>query len=241
MRNPFTKPVRSRSNARQRLTNLLATVLARPFQQTARRERRKTMLRTQMAGMSLHSSRGRKYLNTSERRRFLKAAHHAPPLIRAFCLVLTWSGCRVSEALALTPASIDLDSGVVEFQTLKRRQRNLIRQVPLPATVLQELNKLFKLDSQQREPTLTNARLWRWSRSTAWRRVKAVMQTADIQGSSAMPKGLRHTFGVAAFHAVPPHLVQRWLGHASLRTTAIYGDVSGPEERSFAERVWQNW
>jgi integrase len=34
-----------------------------------------------------------------------------------------------------------------------------------------------------------------------------------------MPKGLRHGFGVNAFQSlVPPHLVQRWLGHASLRT-----------------------
>jgi site-specific recombinase XerD len=33
--------------------------------------------------------------------------------------------------------------------------------------------------------------------------------------------------------------VQRWLGHASLGTTAIYGDVSGHEEREFAARIWQ--
>jgi hypothetical protein len=31
----------------------------------------------------------------------------------------------------------------------------------------------------------------------------------------------------------PPRLVQRWLGHASLETTAIYADVVGPEERAF--------
>ena len=28
------------------------------------------------------------------------------------------------------------------------------------------------------------------------------------------------------------------IGHASLRTTAIYGDVIGPEERAFAARMW---
>ncbi len=38
--------------------------------------------------------------------------------------------------------------------------------------------------------------------------------------------------------SVPPHLVQRWLGHASLRTTTIYGDVLGPEERALAARMW---
>lgn len=52
------------------------------------------------------------------------------------------------------------------------------------------------------------------------------MRTAAISGPAATPKGLRHAFGVAAFQTVPPHIVQRWLGHASLRTTAIYGDVS---------------
>jgi integrase/recombinase XerD len=48
-----------------------------------------------------------------------------------------------------------------------------------------------------------------------------------------------HGFGVNAFQAnVPPHLVRRGFGHASLRTTAIYGDVIGPEERAFAQRMW---
>jgi integrase len=116
-----------------------------------------------------------------------------------------------------------------------------VRQVPLPTDFLRELNRIFELDTAQRDPMRARTRLWHWSRSTAWRHVKKVMRRADVHGSSAMPKGLRHTFGVAAFNTVPPHLVQRWLGHASLRTTAIYGDVSGPEERSFAERLWRGW
>ncbi len=66
------------------------------------------------------------------------------------------------------------------------------------------------------------------------------MAAADVTGLPAMPKGLRHGFGVNAFQAnVPLHLVQCWLGHASLRTTAIYGDVIGPEERAFAARMWK--
>jgi integrase len=45
------------------------------------------------------------------------------------------------------------------------------------------------------------------------------MAAAHVTGTPAMPKGLRHGFGVNAFQSlVPPHLVQRWLGHASLRT-----------------------
>ena len=34
------------------------------------------------------------------------------------------------EILALTPAAIDIDSGVVNIATLKRRKRGMVRQVP---------------------------------------------------------------------------------------------------------------
>jgi integrase/recombinase XerD len=192
------------------------------------------------AGMSLYGpTGGRKYLNTAERRRFIKAANRADPETRLFCLVLGWSGGRVSEVLALTPAAIDLDSGTANIETLKRRKRGIVRQVPLPPDTLREINRIFKLRLLQRDPELAAERLWRWSRTTAWRRVKEVMAAAGISGTPAMPRGLRHSFGVKAFQSnVPPHLVQRWMGHASLRTTAIYADVMGPEERAFARRMW---
>ena len=66
------------------------------------------------------------------------------------------------------------------------------------------------------------------------------MQAAGIKsGPHATPKGFRHGFGVAAVQAgIPLNLVQRWLGHAQLSTTAIYADALGAEERSIAERMW---
>jgi integrase len=190
--------------------------------------------------MSLYGSAGgRKYLNAAERRRFIKAARLADPATRLFCLVLECSGARISEILALTPASIDIESGTVSVQTLKRRKR-VARQVPLPRDVLRDLNRVFRLRLAQRDRCLANRRIWTWERTTAWRHVKAVMAAANVIGTPAMPKGLRHGFGVNAFRAnVPPHLVQRWLGHASLKTTSIYGDVVGPEERAFAARMWK--
>jgi len=194
------------------------------------------------AGMSLYgSSGGRKYLNAAERRRFIKAANRADPETRLFCLVLGWSGGRISEILALTPAAIDIESGVASIETLKRRKRGIVRQVPLPRDTLRHLNRFFKLRLLQRDPDLAVRRLWRWSRTTAWRRIKEVMAAAGISGAPAMPRGLRHSFGVNAFQSnVPPHLVQRWLGHASLKTTAIYADVIGPDERAFAARMWKH-
>jgi integrase len=152
--------------------------------------------------------------------------------------MLQWTGARISEVLALTPAAINVESGVASILTLKRRKR-VVRQVPLPPQFLRELNRAFRLRIAQRDPQLATLRLWCFSRSTASRYVKAVMAAAGITGLPAMPKGLRHGFGVAAFQSnVPPHLVQRRLGHTSLRTTAIYAEVVGPEERSIAKRMW---
>jgi len=192
------------------------------------------------AGMSLYGTTGgRKYLNASERKRFIEFARQAIPEVRLFCFVLRWSGARISEVLSLTAAAIDIESGVAIIETLKRRKRGIIRQVPLPRALLIELNRVFDLRHRQRDPQLAAKRLWKWSRTTAWRRVKRIMMAAGINGTAATPKGLRHGFGVNAFEAfVPPHLVQRWLGHASLKTTSIYGDVIGPEERAFAARMW---
>jgi integrase len=190
--------------------------------------------------MSLYGSAGRKYLTASERKGFLGAAGTAPPEERLLFLVLAWSGSRISEALALTPAAIDLATGTANIETLKRRTRGIIRQVPLPRALLIELDRTFRIRKLQLDPELAAERLWKWSRATAWRKVKAVMRSAGLFGPAATPKGLRHAFGVAAFQAkIPPHIVQRWLGHASLRTTAIYGDVSGREERALAARMWR--
>jgi site-specific recombinase XerD len=82
-------------------------------------------------------------------------------------------------------------------------------------------------------------RLWPWSRMTGWRAVYAVMAAARLDGPQASPKGLRHGFGVAAVSAgVPLNLVQKWLGHAQLTTTAIYADATGAEEKDIARRMW---
>ena len=223
------------------LTNPVATLLARLFQNQRLEKHTEDMSKRPSTDMTLHNAKGRKYLNPTERKRFQKALEPVDLDIRLFCLTLMWSGCRISECLAVTAEDIDVDRAVLALRTLKRRRGHIIREVPLPRDLIDQLAKRFELVAAHRSPMLVKQRLWPWSRSTAWRYVKTVMLAADVYGGSAMPKGLRHTFGVAAFNSVPPHLVQRWLGHASLRTTAIYGNVSGTEEREMAERIWKEW
>ncbi len=150
------------------------------------------------------------------------------------------SGGRIAEAPARTTAAIGSDSRVADIETLKRRRRGIVRQAPLPRATLRERNRFFRLGVLQRDPGLAVARLWTWSRTTARWRVKEVMATAGIYGAPTMRRGLRHSFGVNAFQSnVPPHVVQRWFGHASLCTTSIYGDVIGSDKRAIAERTWK--
>jgi integrase len=110
--------------------------------------------------LSLHAANGtRKYLTASERLRIMRKAELTQPSLRLFCLVLGWSGARLSEVLALTPATIDLDIGAVNLRTLKRRKANVVRQVPLPDHVFADLEHDLDLRARQRDPARAHKRL----------------------------------------------------------------------------------
>ncbi|PTD26836.1 tyrosine-type recombinase/integrase, partial [Sphingomonas fennica] len=153
---------------------------------------------------------------------------------RRATLVLASSGCRISEALALTLDHIDAVAGCVVIESLKKRRRGIYRAVPLPPALIRTLLRVHGGSAP------TNARLWPWSRMTAWRKVTEVMDLAGVRGLQASPKGFRHGFGVSAVQAgVPLNMVQKWLGHADMRTTALYAAAIGREEMQIAERLWR--
>jgi integrase/recombinase XerD len=180
----------------------------------------------------------RKYLNRDERSRFLRAAEELEAERSLFALVLAWTGARVSEILALTPASFQIDTGIVTIVTLKRRKL-AVREVPIPPKLMARLDRCFGLRGLQHGERSAQQRLWPWHRVTVWRFIKHVMMLSWVAGRQACPRGLRHAFGVGALQSgVPLHLIQRWMGHARLSTTAIYMNVCGPDESAFARRFW---
>ena len=65
----------------------------------------------------------RKYFTDEERAAFLQASSRAPREVRSFCGVLLYTGCRISEALALTAKDIDLSAKAIVFETLKKHSR----------------------------------------------------------------------------------------------------------------------
>ena len=194
-----------------------------------------------MAGELYDAAGNRKYLTAEERQAFIKAADRAPREVRTFCHVLHFSGCRISEALALTCDRVDFTNGVIIFESLKKRRTGVYRAVPVPPALLDALNLVHNIrETEARRGRGRKVKLWTWERNTAWRKVKAVMDAAELgEGPQSSPKGLRHGFGVAAVTTgIPLNMVQKWLGHAQLSTTAIYADAVGSEEKSIASRMW---
>jgi integrase len=191
---------------------------------------------------SLFDTNGQRlYITKSERKAFLEAANRANREVRTFCMVIAYTGCRISEALALTGKSIDFGQKAIVFETLKKRKAGIYRAVPVPESLLDTLNMAHGLqESAKRKKNRLGFPLWEFSRTTAWRHVVDMMNQAQIpHGPHKCPKGLRHGFGVIAITTgIPLNMVSKWMGHASLEVTAIYANALGEEQRTIAGRMW---
>jgi integrase/recombinase XerD len=190
--------------------------------------------------MQLHMAHSaRKYLTAGERAAFLREAARAERQVRILCMTLAYAGCRLSEALALTVDRVDLAAGVLVIESLKKRRTAIYRAVPRPPALLDALDFVHGIRERQSQRSKgCGVRLWPCSRMTAWRGVHAVMEAAGLDGPQASPKGLRHGFGVTAVSAgIPLNLVQKWLGHAQLTTTAIDADAASAEEKDSAHEA----
>ncbi|MEP1666910.1 MAG: site-specific integrase [Rhizobiaceae bacterium] len=198
--------------------------------------------------MRLYDGRNQRlYINAHERKRFLSAAHNADQTIGNFALTLLYSGCRLSEALALTFADLNEHGRLLSIRSLKKRKRHEMREVPIPLKLAFDLSEMRDQLQASNECSAAGAGgngLWspdgrRPSRITGYRWIKGVMAQAGIEGAQASPKGLRHGYGVHAIcSGVQLNMLRKWMGHASLSTTAIYANAVGKEELAIADRMW---
>jgi len=185
-----------------------------------------------MSGSLFDGNGSRKYLIARERLEFVHAASKEREAISTFCLTLAFTGARISEVLALSAERIDVTDETIVFETLKQRKKQVFRAVPVPRALI---SLLVSYAAGRTD------RLWPWGRTTAWKIVKAVMRQAGIVESLCKPKALRHALAVEAGQkGIPLNIVQRWLGHARIETTAIYASAIGDEERNLARRAWKS-
>lgn len=141
---------------------------------------------------NLHDQHGhRRYLTSAERDAFLATNDAEVREVRTFCATLAYTGCRISEALALTADRIDLKDGTIVIESAKKRQTGIYRPIPVPLALLDMLNLVHDVRAaHKRRDRGETVRLWNWSRTKLVRRV--------IAGPHATPKGLRHGFGIKA-------------------------------------------
>ncbi|MHB0722169.1 hypothetical protein ACX4M5_04595 [Roseomonas mucosa] len=104
----------------------------------------------------------RLYFTAEERQAFVWAAAPAPREVRSFCGVLRATGCRISEALALTA------DRVIVFEGLKKRRTGVYRVVPVPPDPPDMLDLVHGILEAQRRGN-ARALLWPWSRMTGFR------------------------------------------------------------------------
>ncbi|MBX2872217.1 MAG: tyrosine-type recombinase/integrase, partial [Saprospiraceae bacterium] len=149
--------------------------------------------------IDIHSGE-RKYLNREERQAFRQEALYMEPPIRTFCLMMYYTGCRLGEALEVTPDRLDFDDQRVLIRTLKqnRRKSNRVdryRLVELPIEYLATLQSIYK--AQSRKVTKAGQKpIWTFTSRTGQNYVKKVMNAAGISGKKASSRGLRHSMGV---------------------------------------------
>jgi integrase len=85
-----------------------------------------------------------KYLDREEHRAFLDAAQKQEPRKRYYCQLLYYTGCRLSEALAVSYNSFDFERHYVTIRTLKQATRDgqpveRYRDNELPESYLHEI------------------------------------------------------------------------------------------------------
>lgn len=194
------------------------------------------MYETPSTPMRLYNDQSQRlYVNADERDRFLAVLGAETDEIRAFCLTLFYTGCRLSEARELRFSAIQAKSRLISFRSLKKRDQHHIREIPVP----QEL--IDALDALPRDPSrpIWTVNSKKVSRVTANRLVKKVMAKAEIHGAQARPKGLRHRYGIHADRSgIQLNMLKKWMGHSSIATTSIYATAVGREELELADRMW---
>ncbi|WP_070988554.1 tyrosine-type recombinase/integrase [Halofilum ochraceum] len=184
------------------------------------------------------------YLLKPEVLGLLDAEKH--PTYRLIMDLMWVTGARVSEVLALTPASfIDdgYDFGVV-LKTLKTRpgrpskaslQRSPKRYVPIADTLLADRVQSYLYAGRFRK----DERIFPMARQTVNRHIAAAVEAVGGGAPfSISAHTFRHSFAVhLLLHGRPLKYVSQLLGHASVESTEVYTNVLTIDGGHFLEGV----
>jgi integrase/recombinase XerD len=175
-------------------------------------------------------------LSPAESERLIEAAVGVTPRAlrdRALVELLYGAGLRVSEAIGLVRAGVDLDARLV--RVLGKGDKERI--VPLGRPAADALRRYLALgrphlDRRHRPELFLNARGGALTRAGAFLILRRLADRAGLEPARVHPHLLRHSFATHLLEGgADLRSVQELLGHADLSTTERYTHVSDRRRR----------
>jgi integrase/recombinase XerD len=140
---------------------------------------------------------------------------------RAIIELLYGSGLRISEAIGLTTADLELEAGFLRVTGKGNKQRLVPLGKPAALAIEAYLEERQKLRPQSAELFLTRFGK-RFSRVGLWKVVRSLVKRAGIV-KRVTPHTFRHSFATHLIEGgADLRVVQEMLGHADITTTEIY-------------------
>jgi len=177
-----------------------------------------------------------KTLSPGEVERLIEAAAGTTPRSlrdRALVELLYGAGLRVSEAVGLERAAIDLEGRLV--RTIGKGSKE--RVVPIGREAAEALRRYLArgrpyLDKRHRPELFLNAQGGALTRAGAFLILKKLAESAGLEPERVHPHLLRHSFATHLLEGgADLRSVQEMLGHADLSTTELYTHVSDRRRR----------
>ncbi|HET6943947.1 MAG TPA: tyrosine recombinase [Gaiellaceae bacterium] len=183
-----------------------------------------------------------KTLSPGEVERLIEAAAGTTPRSlrdRALVELLYGAGLRVSEAVGLERAAIDLEGRLV--RTIGKGSKE--RVVPIGREAAEALRRYLArgrpyLDKRHRPELFLNAQGGALTRAGAFLILKKLAESAGLEPERVHPHLLRHSFATHLLEGgADLRSVQEMLGHADLSTTELYTHVSDRRRRELYFRA----
>nr|DAW09819.1 MAG TPA: SITE SPECIFIC RECOMBINASE XERD [Caudoviricetes sp.] len=151
--------------------------------------------------------------------------------------IFAYTGCRVDELKFFTVES--LDSNYIKKVYNKGKERTIILRNDLKRALKDYCKRMgittgyiFISTSPKAKPGAM------WDNSTIWRRLKRIAKAAKINPAKIHPHAWRHLFAKKAKEAgIDLDELQDILGHADIKTTAIYTQTSNREKKAKIEKI----
>ncbi len=175
-------------------------------------------------------------LSAAEAERLVEAAIGVTPRAmrdRALVELLYGAGLRVSEAIGLERASVDLDDRLVRVLGKGGKERL----VPLGRPAAEAVRRYLALgrphlERRHRPALFLNARGGALTRAGAFLILRKLAEKAQLDPTRIHPHLLRHSFATHLLEGgADLRSVQEMLGHADLGTTELYTHVTDRRRR----------